>query len=114
KGTEYHLVYAIWLLLRGTGGRVAFYKGNDLLARPAAPPITRGVDDGLPPIPLHVSLQGQDQWIQLKATAELWTRTNLLSENLLLNYVLNALHSEQEGRGWEVQLITQGVVRRGE
>jgi len=38
KGTEYHLLYALWLLLRGGADRISFYEGNDLLARPIAPP----------------------------------------------------------------------------
>jgi hypothetical protein len=39
KGSRYHLVYALWLILRDQAGGVHFYKGNDLLARSAEPPI---------------------------------------------------------------------------
>ncbi len=38
KGTEYHLVYVLWLLLCQNARSVAFYRGNDLLANPAPPP----------------------------------------------------------------------------
>ena len=33
KGTDYHLVYAIWLVLCAGVSEVAFYRGNDLLVR---------------------------------------------------------------------------------
>ena len=36
KGTEYHLVYVIWALLCERAHSLAFYMGNDLLARPSS------------------------------------------------------------------------------
>jgi hypothetical protein len=41
KGTEYHLIYALWLLFQNRAARIAFYRGNDLLAHPIPPPVAR-------------------------------------------------------------------------
>jgi hypothetical protein len=39
KGTDYHLLYALWLLLSNKVESVHFFQGNDLLAQPAPPPL---------------------------------------------------------------------------
>src|SRR5262245_41594328 len=72
KGTGYHLVYAVWLLLRGQASEVAFYRGNDLHARPIAPPLVQRDAESEPPIALLLQGAQRDVWIQLKATAEPW------------------------------------------
>ena len=46
KGTDYHLVYAIWLVLCAGVSEVAFYRGNDLLVRPIVPPPSPSVWPG--------------------------------------------------------------------
>jgi hypothetical protein len=84
KGSRYHLVYALWLILRDRASGVHFFEGNDLLARPVVPPTP--ADGTQPPaIPLVASAGAEDLWIQLKCTREPWTVTNLLGENLLFN-----------------------------
>lgn len=110
KGTEYHLIYALWLLLCRNVRSVAFYRGNDLLANPVPPPDPEETGTLVPAI--HVQDLEEDEWIQLKATREPWTMTALLEENLLLNFMLNALSSEVGGRAWRTRLVTQGEIRK--
>jgi len=110
KGTEYHLVYVLWLLLCRNASSVAFYRGNDLLANPAPPPAPEETNTLVPAI--HVQDPEEDEWIQLKATRDSWTVTALLEENLLLNFMLNALSSEVGGRAWRTRLVTQGEIRK--
>ncbi len=110
KGTEYHLIYAIWLLLCRNAGSVAFYRGNDLLARPIPPPDPK---KALSPA-IHAQVANEDEWIQLKATRDSWTRSALLSGNLLANFIYNALASEAAGRAWHTRLVTQGEIQREE
>src|SRR5260221_8280020 len=114
KGTEYHLVYALWLLLYRKVASVAFYRGNDLLARPVVPPILQGTQTL---VALHVQQDPEeDEWIQLKSTEESWSISAMLRErdNLLANFMCNVLSSERTGRSWRVQLITQGAIQREE
>ena len=110
KGTEYHLVYVLWLLLCRNARSAAFYRGNDLLADPAPPPAPEKRSKLVPAI--HVQDPEEDEWIQLKATRDPWTVTALLNENLLLNFILNALTSEVGGRTWRTRLVTQGEIRK--
>lgn len=113
KGTAYHLVYAIWLLLRDGASEVAFYGGNDLTARyaPTAPP---GVDStrNEQSISMRSDTVDGDIWIQLKSTEEDWTPSKLLDEELMANYICNAISSESQGRNWKVRLTTQARVRK--
>jgi len=114
KGTEYHLVYALWLLLYRKVASVAFYLGNDLLARPVVPPLLHGPQTL---VALQVQLNAEeDEWIQLKATEKSWSISALLQErdNLLANFICNALSSEHARRPWRVQLITQGAIQQKE
>ncbi len=118
KGTEYHLLYALWLLLRGGSDRISFYQGNDLLARPIAPPKTEESEDALP-VPLHAEESSEDVWIQLKSTESTWPPSSFLpantkDDNLLKNFLCNAVRSESEGRSWRVELGTQGYVKKKE
>src|SRR5260370_12634343 len=101
KGTHYHLVYALWLLLCRNADSVAFYLGNDLLARPAPPPAPEEVDTISPAI--YIQDANEDEWIQLKATRDPWTRTAVLQGNLLPNFIYNALASEAAGRVWRAR-----------
>ena len=111
KGTEYHFVYALWLLLYKKVPTVAFYQGNDLLVRPVFPPTLHNTASL---VPLRVQQQNEseeDIWIQLKATEKPWTLRELQQGNLLANFLYNALLSERERRAWRIQLITQAPVR---
>jgi hypothetical protein len=95
KGTEYHLLYALWLLLRGESERVAFYEGNDLLAHPIAPPKIVESED-FRRVSLHAEESNEDLWIQLKSTESPWTRgkflpANTKDDNLLKNFICNAV-----------------------
>ena len=118
KGTEYHLLFALWLLLRAIAEQVKFYEGNDLLAHPIAPPKTVDSLDG-PPIALLAQGTDDDVWIQLKSTESPWTPSSVLppnikDDNLLKNFICNAVRSESQGRSWRVVLGTQGFVQRNE
>src|SRR5258708_12590843 len=104
KGTEYPLVYVLWLLLCRNARSVAFYRGNDLLADPA-PPLAPEETSKLVPA-IHVQDPEEDEWIQLKATRDPWTVTALLDENLLFNFMLNPLSSAVGGKAWITCLVT--------
>jgi hypothetical protein len=88
KGTEYHLAYALWLLVCRNVESVSFYRGNDLLANLAPPLAPEEIDSMVPAI--HAQMMGEDEWIQLKATREPWTRSALLAHNLLENKVVHS------------------------
>lgn len=53
-------------------------------------------------------------WIELKATREPWTVSQLLEDNLLANFLCNAAVSEHAGRAWDVRLVTEAEVRGDE
>jgi tetratricopeptide (TPR) repeat protein len=109
KGTHYHLVYALWLLLRGSATEVAFYQGNDLLARPSVPPTPDNTrEDAI--VSAVVKNADKDIWVQLKSTCAFWSPGKFLEDNLLSNFVCNALQSEHNHRLWETRLVTQGYV----
>jgi hypothetical protein len=114
KGTEYHLVYALWLLLREEASEVAFYEGNDLRAEPIRPPALQGGSELAGAIPVRMQRGPNDVWIQLKSTSEPWTPSDFLEGYLLENFVCNALTSRSNGRAWVVRLVTQAIVRRKE
>lgn len=59
RGTRYHLVFAIWLILKGRAGEVRFFEGNDLLATPVVPPM---VSEGgpMPTVSLGARLATED------------------------------------------------------
>jgi len=108
RGAEYHLAFAIWLLLTERVTWIRFYDGNDLRAAPP-PDFVDGNDD-------LVELQGAGQaatdlWFQLKSSEKPWTVRELLQGNLLVNFLLNALESRTAGRRFEVQLISQAEMR---
>jgi hypothetical protein len=111
KGSRYHLVYGIWLILRDHVQDVRFFQGNDLLVNPAMPPT---VADDAPAalVPIAATLPAEDIWEQLKGTRAPWTTTELLSENLLFNFICNSFVSERRGRPWRVRLVTEGENRR--
>src|SRR5437868_2423227 len=92
KGTEYHLVYVLWLLLCEEAAFAAFYRGNDLLAAP----LLSGSDEELPVIPLKTRQGNEDIWIQLKATSSEWTPSDFFEDNLLINFIKNAFQSQQD------------------
>ena len=100
KGTDYHLVYAIWLLIVERVKQVSFFVGNDLLAseeRPASPMSMASRDV------CARATEGSDSvdtWIQLKCTQEPWTIDSLLSDNLVRNFVLNTFLSESNAQRW--------------
>src|SRR5215472_16701681 len=110
KGSMYHLIYALWLLICSNAESVEFYKGNDLLARPASPPGPEDVAAALPAI--HADIGGVDEWIQLKSTRSAWPPSKLLEDNLLTNFICNALHSEAHLRPWRAHLVTEGEVSK--
>src|SRR5262245_20508895 len=72
KGTDYHLLYALWLLLCGDAREVAFFAGNDLLSSPIAPVSPADALNSV--ISLRSSeADVEDVWIQLKCTTAPWT-----------------------------------------
>jgi hypothetical protein len=119
KGTEYHFLYALWLIIRNQAATVAFYEGNDLVARsrtpaekPPAKPTSKLDDDDSPALSLHGEQSGADIWIQLKSTKSGWSCTRLLEENLLINFICNAIQSEAANKAWVAKLVTQGFTQR--
>jgi len=96
KGTEYHFAYALCRLLQDPDLIIEFYRGNDLLAHVVPPPHPTDTQPGAHA--MRIKGQLRDEWIQLKATAAPWTRSELLKDNLLLIFICNALVSEAHGR----------------
>lgn len=119
KGTEYHLLYALWLIIRNQAATVAFYEGNDLVASSNAPAVKTPVKpnselegDDSPAISLLGEKSAADVWIQLKSTKSAWSCTRLLEENLLINFICNAIQSEAADKAWVAKLVTQGFTKR--
>jgi hypothetical protein len=111
KGTNYHLLYALWLLLRSEAESVHFFQGNDLLAKPSPPPLPESKASLSTSAVARLANQ-QDVWIQLKCTVAPWTRSKLLDDNLLDNFVCNTFLSESRGHSWNVALVTTSEIRR--
>src|SRR5258708_577496 len=97
KGTRYHLVYALWLLLQERAQAVYFYQGNDLLAKPVPPRNIGGGRDEVVAARATENEGDSDVWMQIKATRSPWTVSALLEENLLFNFICNAAVSESNG-----------------
>ncbi len=118
KGTHYHLIFALWLILIHKETSVEFYKGNDLLAysSPSVPPTPTEslIDESTPNINLRSLSSDIDSWIQLKSTKSKWTVGEILKENLLINFIHNALESEKQNRNWKAWLVTQGQIDSNE
>jgi hypothetical protein len=109
KGTDYHIIYALWLLIVQRREPIYFFAGNDLLARPVAAPHELSAN-----LSLTAPTEEVDQWIQLKCVAKPWTPSAVLEENLVFNFILNSYVSEQKGRRWEAKLITNAAIRQEE
>ena len=90
KGTDYHIIYALWLLIVQRREPIYFFAGNDLLARPVAAPHELSAN-----LSLTAPTEEVDQWIQLKCVAKPWTPSAVLEENLVFNFILNSYVSEQ-------------------
>jgi len=107
-GTHYHLIYAIWLLICDGAARVAFYEGNDLrvLSSPQKP------SRRAPPQPSTIGAEtlDHDVWIQLKATHTPWSASGLCRDNLLANFVVNAITSIRSGRKFVIRLVSQAMI----
>lgn len=122
KGTHYHLVFALWLIVRGQASSVEFYQGNDLLAHSSTDSektsnarfgVNSNSESSLNP-GFPSDAEPVDLWIQLKATKSRWTRSKLLEENLLLNFIYNAIGSNKRGHKWKARLVSQGAVDKEE
>jgi len=109
KGTHYHLVYALYLLLVERTPLVWFYAGNDLLAAPAPPP-ARGSGGRLGARVCDRDMV-KDVWIQAKSGGGSWT-PNRVCREVLVNFALNALLSDSNGRPYEIRLAAEGPVRQ--
>ena len=122
KGTEYHILYAIWLLLCKGASQVSFYAGNDLLASTITPPRPQEAYESGAGIALRSISGPQDIWIQVKSTDLPWTLARILPkvnrnaqpQNLIKNFICNAVLSERDGRTWQAQLVTQGLIKSTE
>ena len=111
KGTDYHLLYALWLLLRNAAESTYFFQGNDLRAKPTLPPLPQS-EASLSTSAVAYLANQQDVWIQLKCTARSWTCSRLLDDNLLDNFVCNTFLSESRGHSWTVTLATTSEIHR--
>jgi len=111
-GTHYHLIYALWLLICDHAQRVAFYEGNDLRVQPdpAAPPQPSERTEQVALVPLAVRTQVIDVWVQLKATTRSWSTGGLCADNLLANFIVNAITSARAERPYVVRLASQGRI----
>ena len=110
KGSFYHLVYALWRLVRYPKQRVAFYQGNDLLASLIPPPNPEELPEATA-VYSKIEDADRDIWCQLKNTQDAWTVSEILKDNLLLNFIGNSFASDSLSRGWEIELVTTGEIR---
>ena len=106
KGTEYHLVYALWLLVCQRATSPILLRKRPVCDGP--PQLAEPCDDS---IPVRVCSEQRDIWVQVKCTHSPWTCTELLGENLLFNFVCNSYMSEGQGRMWDVRLVTPAEIR---
>lgn len=115
KGAYYHFIYALWSLLCERDRRVSFYQGNDLHLAVTIPPRLANANTSLPVIGLCAlpSDDDLDIWVQLKATTKTWTGASLFAEadNIVVNFLCNALTSRRAGRQYRVRLVTQAAVK---
>jgi hypothetical protein len=65
KGTYYHLLYVLWLLLIKVAESVHFFQGNDLLAQPT-PPLSPQSDASLSTSAVAYLDNQQDVWMQFR------------------------------------------------
>ncbi len=118
KDAHYHFIYALWSLLCEHDRRVSFYRGNDLHLTLTVPPRPTGMRAGTSIINLRALPPDSDLDIrvQLKATTETWSRASLLSEadNVIVNFLCNALTSRRACRPYAVRLVTQAAVKARE
>jgi hypothetical protein len=105
KGTHYHLLYALYLLVVERVQEVSFYDGNDLRATPTPPPTECG--DG--PVRAMARSEDRDIWVQLKCTDQGWTPTRVIKD-LLRNFALNLASSASACRESELRLVSPGGV----
>ncbi len=108
KGDYYHLLYGIWRLLHRHNELLTFYAGNDLVACPV--PIRKSEAEI---VQAGVRQEKKDIWIQLKSSSAPWNSGGLIQQ-VLFNFVFNALTSESEGKSWEVVLVTQGAIPKSD
>lgn len=112
KGTDYHLLYVLWLVIVDGNWKVAFFKGNDLHAartHPPSPALEESCQSATRVLGQEPDI---DTWVQLKATQANWSVSALLDEHLLKNFIFNSLVSEREKRGWEIRLVTTSSINR--
>ncbi|MGA2262429.1 MAG: hypothetical protein ABSH28_13460, partial [Acidobacteriota bacterium] len=110
RGTDYHLLYAVWLLLCRKVSSVRFFAGNDLLVTPTAP-VSPDSEESKSTQLIAAPTADSDEWVQLKSTALAWTVSKILEGNLLSNFVCNSFRSESENKTWNVRLITTQEIR---
>ncbi|MDB5339628.1 MAG: hypothetical protein JWN70_5247 [Planctomycetaceae bacterium] len=104
------MLYVLWRLTKFPKQRVAFFKGNDLLASELVPP--SNVDlIGECPSYSKIDCDGIDIWCQLKNTEGAWTVSEVLKDNLLLNFIANTYSSDGRNRGWQTELVTTAEIR---
>jgi hypothetical protein len=98
KGTYYHLVYALWLLLREEAFAVALFRGNDLRARPATPPVLEEAELGGAVVTARARHGDKNVLIQLKATADSWSLAKILEGTLVQIFVCSAIESRRSAQ----------------
>ena len=114
KGTDYHLLYVMWIVIVEGSCSAAFFLGNDLLAKPVWPLSPVSEDSQSAAARVYQSSENLDIWIQLKATHSNWSLSKLLDKSLLRNFVLNSLLSDAVGRKWRTKLVTTALIDRSE
>lgn len=111
KGTDYHLLYAMWQLLQKRANGVSFYAGNDLTIAQSSPSSPKTEDSRDTTAKIGSPTTNKDVWVQLKCTSKPWTRELLLTGNLVPNFFCNSLISESNGNEWKIELVTTAEVR---
>ena len=115
KGTDYHLLYAIWSLVTRHASQIHFFAGNDVLAHPCQPATTDSDRSFSSLAHAEVGEPNEDAWIQLKCTNTPWTKSELLSDvHLLSTFIINTFLSDARDRKWTVHLVSTAPIRSEE
>ncbi len=107
KGDHYHLIYLVWSLLH-ENGILSFYQGNDLLRQTS--PLILPVEGETVSCVLQSVEDECDEWIQLKSVEKSNWTCRPIFQDLLENFLFNALLSESQHHQWKISLITQSPI----
>jgi hypothetical protein len=114
KGTDYHLLYTLWLLLTNNAVKTTFFAGNDLHTMASKVPSVCSINSLSAVAVIHPPTGDREVWAQIKCTQSPWTVSALMRENVLQTFLFNTIQSEAKGKGWNAALVTTSEIRTTE